>query len=145
MSFALSWPSTLASRLSLIFLVCLILAQTLSFGAQYYERYESTKTTMLSNLEHDVSTSIAILNRLPAAERVSWLKRLHRRNYSYRLSGNDPGMQLEPNNLPVAAHSLETALGNDYDLVFTETFGPHKMIQAKLLLSDGSQIGRAHV
>jgi hypothetical protein len=41
----------LASRLSLIFLIGLILAQALSFGAQYYERYESSKNTMLGNLE----------------------------------------------------------------------------------------------
>jgi hypothetical protein len=65
------WPRTLASRLSLIFLIGLILAQALSFGAQYYERYESSKNTMLGNLETDVSTSIAILDRLPANERAA--------------------------------------------------------------------------
>ena len=36
MNRVLHWPRTLASRLSLIFLVGLILAQALSFGAQYY-------------------------------------------------------------------------------------------------------------
>jgi len=66
MKLSMRWPRTLASRLSLIFLIGLILAQALSFGAQYYERYESSKNTMLGNLETDVSTSIAILDRLPA-------------------------------------------------------------------------------
>ena len=60
MTLNLHWPRTLASRLSLIFLVGLILAQALSFGAQYYERYQSAKSTMLGNLQTDVSTSIAI-------------------------------------------------------------------------------------
>ncbi|MEX5669626.1 two-component sensor histidine kinase, partial [Pseudomonas neuropathica] len=85
MNFAIRWPRTLASRLSLIFLIGLILAQALSFGAQYYERYESAKNTMLGNLETDVSTSIAILDRLPAEERASWLQQLERRNYRYLL------------------------------------------------------------
>ena len=91
MNLALHWPRTLASRLSLIFLIGLILAQALSFGAQYYERYESAKNTMLGNLETDVSTSIAILDRLPAEERVSWLKQLERRNYGYLLNEGSPG------------------------------------------------------
>ncbi len=67
------------SRLSLIFLIGLLLAQALSFGAQYYERYQSAKNTMLGNLETDVSTSIAILDRLPAEERPAWLERLARK------------------------------------------------------------------
>ncbi|MFL6611753.1 MAG: two-component sensor histidine kinase, partial [Pseudomonas sp.] len=83
MSLPLRWPRTLASRLSLIFLIGLVLAQGLSFGVQYYERYESAKNTMLGNLETDVSTSVAILDRLPAAERPAWLPKLARRNYGY--------------------------------------------------------------
>ena len=35
MSLPLRWPRTLASRLSLIFLIGLILAQGLSFGVRY--------------------------------------------------------------------------------------------------------------
>ena len=91
MKYPLRWPRTLASRLSLIFLIGLILAQALSFGAQYYERYETAKNTMLGNLETDVSTSIAILDRLPAAERPEWTKRLQRRNYDYLLREHDAG------------------------------------------------------
>ena len=37
------WPRTLASRLFLIFLVGLVLAHALSFGLQFYERYQSAK------------------------------------------------------------------------------------------------------
>ncbi|MDH1261337.1 HAMP domain-containing sensor histidine kinase [Pseudomonas sp. GD03944] len=140
MSFALHWPRTLASRLSLIFLVGLILAQALSFGAQYYERYQSTKNTMLGTLETDVSTSVAILDRLPAAERPDWLMRLQRRNYGYLLREADPGVPLNPNDIPIAVHSIQAALGGDYVLTFSEIPGPIKHFQAQLRLADGSPV-----
>lgn len=100
MNLALHWPRTLASRLSLIFLIGLILAQALSFGAQYYERYESAKNTMLGNLETDVSTSLAILDRLPADERPNWLQRLERANYNYLLNEGSPGTPMATREVP---------------------------------------------
>ncbi|MCX7078852.1 MAG: HAMP domain-containing sensor histidine kinase [Pseudomonas sp.] len=136
----LHWPRTLASRLSLIFLVGLILAQGLSFGAQFYERYQSAKSTMLGNLETDVSTSIAILDRLPAAERAGWLQRLERRNYGYLLSEGEPGTPMDPNDTPIAVRSIEDAIGHDYSLVFTDIPGPQKHFQAHLRLGDGSPV-----
>ena len=72
----MKWPRTLASRLALIFFTGLVLAYGLSFGLQAYERYISSRSMMLSNLEQDVATSVAILDRLPAAERAAWLPRL---------------------------------------------------------------------
>ncbi|ODA18767.1 hypothetical protein A9G00_43545 [Achromobacter xylosoxidans] len=68
------WPRTLASRLFLIFLVGLVLAHGLSFGLQFYERYQSAKSVMLDNLERDVVVALAILNRLPADERAAWCR-----------------------------------------------------------------------
>lgn len=73
----MKWPRTLASRLALIFFTGLVLAYGLSFGLQAYERYISSRSMMLSNLEQDVATSVAILDRLPAAERAAWLPRLN--------------------------------------------------------------------
>lgn len=60
----LRWPKTLASQLSLIFLVSLLLANGLSFSVQFYERYLSARSTMLNNMENDISTSVAILDRI---------------------------------------------------------------------------------
>lgn len=140
MSFPLRWPRTLASRLSLIFLVGLILAQALSFGAQYYERYQTAKSTMLGNLETDVSTSIAILDHLPASERADWLERLQRHTYGYMLSNGNPGVPLDPDNIPIAVHSIETAIGHEYPLTFAEIPGPRKHFQAYLQLSDGNPV-----
>ncbi|MFW0754785.1 ATP-binding protein [Pseudomonas sp. H11T01] len=136
----LHWPRTLASRLSLIFLVGLILAQGLSFGAQFYERYQSAKSTMLGNLETDVSTSIAILDRLPAAERAGWLQRLERHNYGYLLSEGEPGTPMDLNDVPIAVRSIKDAIGHDYSLVFTDIPGPQKHFQAHLRLGDGSPV-----
>ncbi|WP_439821140.1 ATP-binding protein [Pseudomonas sp. HLG18] len=140
MTFALHWPRTLASRLSLIFLIGLLLAQALSFGAQYYERYESAKNTMLGNLETDVSTSIAILDRLPAEERPMWLARLARNNYGYLLSEGEPGTPIGAGEVPIAVTSITDAIGEKYPLTFTDIPGPKKHFQGHLRLSDGSPV-----
>lgn len=140
MTLNLHWPRTLASRLSLIFLIGLLLAQALSFGAQYYERYQSAKNTMLGNLQTDVSTSIAILDRLPAEERPDWLERLARRNYGYLLSEGEPGMPIEAGDVPVAVTSITEAIGERYPLTFTDIPGPKKHFQGHLRLSDGSPV-----
>lgn len=138
MKLAIRWPRTLASRLSLIFLIGLILAQALSFGAQYYERYESAKNTMLGNLETDVSTSIAILDRLPAEERASWLKQLDRRNYRYLLNEGSPGTSMR--DTPMAMTSIKDAIGKDYPMNVTDIPGPQKHFQVHLKLADGSPV-----
>ncbi|VVM91037.1 Sensor histidine kinase RcsC [Pseudomonas fluorescens] len=138
MNLAIRWPRTLASRLSLIFLIGLILAQALSFGAQYYERYESAKNTMLGNLETDVSTSIAILDRLPAEERANWLQQLERRNYRYLLDEGSPGMPMS--DTPIAVTSIKDAIGQDYPMTVTDIPGPIKRFQVHLKLADGSPV-----
>jgi signal transduction histidine kinase len=140
MSFNLHWPRTLASRLSLIFLIGLILAQALSFGAQYYERYQSAKNTMLGNLETDVATSIAILDRLPAEERPAWLQRLARTNYAYLLNEGEPGKPIGTDDVPIAVTSISDAIGETYPLTFTDIPGPRKHFQGHLRLSDGSPV-----
>lgn len=140
MSLKLRWPRTLASRLSLIFLVGLILAQGLSFGAQYYERYQSARSTMLNNLQNDVSTSIAILDRLPAEERPAWLTRLARANYNYLLSEGEPGEPLDAGEMPVAGTSISAAIGDAYPLTFTRFREEKKHFQGHLRLSDGSPL-----
>lgn len=140
MSLKLHWPRTLASRLSLIFLVGLILAQGLSFGAQYYERFQSARSTMLSNMQNDVSTSIAILDRLPAQERPAWLPRLARTNYDYRLNDGDPGAPLDAEEVPVAATSISSAIGGAHPLSFSRFPAEKKHFQAHLRLGDGSPL-----
>ena len=140
MNLNLRWPRTLASRLSLIFLIGLILAQALSFGAQYYERYESAKNTMLGNLETDVSTSVAILDRLPAAERQAWLPKLARRNYGYLLDEGQPGQPMDLADAPISVSSIQEAIGQAYGLTFKQIPGTNMHYQAHLRLGDGSPL-----
>jgi len=140
MSLSLRWPRTLASRLSLIFLIGLILAQGLSFGVQFYERYQSAKTVMLGNLESDVATTIAVLNRLPAEERAAWLPRFDHSNYRYLLNEGEPGVPMDMDNAPVAVASIQEALGQDYPLTFTDIPGPKKHFQVHLRFRDGNPV-----
>ncbi|MFB4390609.1 MULTISPECIES: sensor histidine kinase [unclassified Pseudomonas] len=136
----MKWPRTLASRLALIFLCGLVLAYGLAFGLQFYERYISSRTMMLSNLEMDVATSVAILDRLPAAERAAWLPRLERRNYRYRLDSGLQGEAMPTANPPMAAESIVEAIGQDYSLTFQEIPGPRPHFQAHLALADGAPL-----
>lgn len=140
MSRWLRWPRTLASRLSLIFLASLLLAHALSFSAQFYERYQSTTTTMLGNLESDVSITIAILDRLPAAERAAWLPRFEHRNYSYLLTEGQPGKPIDVRDAPIAARTIKDAIGADHAVSFTEVPDLRPHFQAHLNLSDGSPV-----
>ncbi|MBK4997141.1 HAMP domain-containing histidine kinase [Pseudomonas sp. S37] len=136
----MKWPRTLASRLALIFFTGLVLAYGLSFGLQAYERYISSRSMMLSNLEQDVATSVAILDRLPAAERAAWLPRLERRTYRYRLDQGLAGEAMPGSDPPMAAESIVKAIGSDYHLTFQEIPGPNAHFQAHLNLADGAPL-----
>lgn len=136
----MKWPRTLASRLALIFFTGLVLAYGLSFGLQAYERYISSRSMMLSTLEQDVATSVAILDRLPAAERAAWLPRLERRTYRYRLDQGLAGEAMPSSDPPMAADSIVKAIGNDYRLTFQEIPGPNVHFQAHLSLADGAPL-----
>jgi len=87
-------PRTIASRLYLILFAGLLLAYALSLGLLFYERYVTATSMMLSGLEQDVATSVALLDRLPAAERSQWLPRLERRTYRYILGPGQDGGKL---------------------------------------------------
>ncbi|MBF8729250.1 ATP-binding protein [Pseudomonas guariconensis] len=134
------WPRTLASRLALIFLTGLVLAYGLSFGLQFYERYVSSRSMMLNNLEQDVATSVAILERLPADERAAWLPRLQRHNYRYQLGEGLSGQAMPSEDPPMAAESIVKAIGQDYRLTFQEIPGPNPHFQAHLRLADGAPL-----
>jgi hypothetical protein len=79
------WPRSLLARLLIVVLSGLLLANALSLTLVMIERMHSARTVMLGNLENDVATSVAILDRLPASERAAWLPRLERGNYRYIL------------------------------------------------------------
>ncbi|WP_324709494.1 sensor histidine kinase [Pseudomonas citronellolis] len=133
-------PRTLAARLALIFLTGLVLAYGLSFSSQFYERYVSARSMMLGNLESDVSTAVALLDRLPANEREQWLPMVDRPNYRYRLDEGEPGQAMDMAQAPMAASSIESAIGSRYALRFESIPGPAAHFQAHLRLADGSPL-----
>ncbi len=135
----MSWlPRTLRWRLFLILFAGLALAHGLSFGTLFLERYMSARAVMLTNLENDVGTSIALLDRLPAPERPLWLARLARPNYRYEIG---PGLPGEPELSPRAAEIADTineAAGRRFPVAVERIPGARLHLQAHVTLSDGS-------
>jgi signal transduction histidine kinase len=140
MKLTFGWPRTLASRLSLIFLISLVLAHGLSFGLQFYERYQSAMTLMLGNLEQDLTTTVAVLERLPANEREAWLPRFEHPNYRYILGTGQPGTAMNMSQAPVSVRSMQATLGREYTLSFQDVPDVRPHYQAHLTLSDGSPL-----
>lgn len=136
----LHWPHTLAARLTLIFFIGLLLAYGLSFSSQFYERYRTGQNVMLDNLEFNVRAAVALIDRLPAPERANWLPLLERKNYRYRLDRGSPGTPMDMADAPMAASSIERAIGQQYDLRFVTLNGARPHFQAQLRLSDGNPL-----
>jgi signal transduction histidine kinase len=134
------WPQTLVSRLLLILLLGLLLANGLTLGLLLLERAQSAKAMMLGNLEYDVATSVAILDRLPAIERPAWIPRLDRVNYHYLLQQGRSGDYPTGKRLRDTARSLKAALGDRYHLKVNSIPGDQGRLQAHMRLSDGSPL-----
>lgn len=136
------WPRTLFGRLTLILLIGLVLAHGLSFGLLLYERAQSARTMMLYALGKDVASSIAILERVPPAERPAWLSRLERKNYRYVLEPVTAGIPIQ---MPLAQEVMSTiraALNADYAVsttVIPDAATP-RQLYIHLQLADGAPL-----
>ncbi len=84
-------PRSLFARVTLIIVVGMAVVQLLAFASIRYERGLALKELMMLGIERDIASSVAILDRLPAAERAAWLGRLERRNYRFELGGGVAG------------------------------------------------------
>ena len=134
------WPRSLLARLLLVVLAGLLLANALSLTLVMVERMHSARTVMLGNLENDVATSVAILDRLPASERAAWLPRLERGNYRYILGTGEPGAEPTDKRSQDAIRTLKATLAAHYPLSFTAVPGAISHIQAHLTLRDGAPL-----
>ncbi|WP_227460593.1 sensor histidine kinase [Cupriavidus pauculus] len=133
-------PRTLRSRLFLILLTGLIVAHLMSFAVLFGERYVSARQVMLGTLETDVATSVAILDRLPAAERPQWLPRVNRSNYQYILGPGLRGVpEMTQRGKDIADRIME-ATGGRFAVTVESIPGDGKQVQAHLTLSDGSPL-----
>lgn len=134
------WPASLRSRLMLMIFFTLLLANALTLSLLLYERMSSARSVMLGNLEYDVATSVAILDRLPAAERPQWLARLAHGNYRYRLSAGVSGHYPDSWRSRDAVRSLQEALSGSYPVSIIAVPGPREHIQAHITLHDGAPL-----
>ncbi|WP_295988838.1 ATP-binding protein [uncultured Variovorax sp.] len=133
-------PRSLFSRVTLIIVFGLAIAQLLTFMAIGYERGVAMRELMMIGIERDIASSVAILDRLPAAEREGWLSRLERRNYRFELGGSAKGM---PPDTPMSqqfAKAITDAM-HPFEIVKVgQVSNPPQGLQIQVRLSDGSSM-----
>jgi signal transduction histidine kinase len=136
----LKGPRTLFLRVTLIFFAGLVAAQYLTFYATMAERNEVQTTFMISNIQREIASAVALLDRVPAAERPDWVPRLARRNYGFILG---PGVSGEPPDQKLSAEigtAIEQSIGQRYPVVVNAVPGAGEHLQAHLKLSDGAPL-----
>lgn len=133
-------PRSIASRLYLILFAGLLLAHGLSFGLLFYERYVTATSMMLGNLEQDVITSVAVLERIPASDRAQFLPQLKRRTYHYVLGAGEPGKPELSERAQNIVRLIGSALGPRYPLHADTTSTRPERFQVHLTLSDGQPL-----
>jgi signal transduction histidine kinase len=133
-------PRTLFARVTLIIVVGLAAAQMLTFAAIRYERGIAMRELMMSGLERDIASSVAILDRLPAAERDSWLGRLERRNYRFSLGGSVAGAAPESPDVQAFGGAIVDALRPFDVLKVAQAAKPGEDILLQVRLTDGSSV-----
>ena len=134
-------PRSLFARVTLIIVVGLTIAQLLTFAAIRYERGMAMRELMMRGIELDIASSVAILDRLPAAERDGWLARLERRNYRFALGGSaaagtDPDSPLSQQ----FASAIVDALRPFEIVKVVQVSEPREGLQIQVRLSDGSAL-----
>jgi signal transduction histidine kinase len=132
-------PQSLFARVTLIIVVGLAIAQLMTFAAIRYEREMALRELMMSGIERDIASSIAILDRLPAAEREGWLARLQRRNYRFTLGGSATGM--EPGiQLRAFGETIAEAM-SPYEIVkIAQVSDPRPGLRIQVRMTDGSMV-----
>jgi signal transduction histidine kinase len=136
----LHWPRTLFARITLILCIGMVTAQGLSFWLTMTERNQATTTLMMGYIEREVASSIALLDRLPPAERAAWLPRLARRSYDFVLGPGMDGGPLDAVLSERVARSIADGIGTRYALTANAVPGHAERLQVHLQLSDGSPL-----
>jgi len=112
------WPRTLFGRIALILFGGIAAAHVLTFALLLYDRGQAVSAMMVAYLAKDMASSIAILDRVPAGERETWLPRIDRKNYQYRIGTPSPDA------LPASAAAQRVAA------TVARELGPHTPITA---------------
>jgi signal transduction histidine kinase len=129
------WPASLSGRVAAILLAGLALAYGLSWWSAMRERAAMADAMMLAYVSRDVAASLALLDRLPPAERAGWLDRLGRPNYHFRL-------ETAPSAASAAPHALAAALAAQLGAARAQAVGagPDAADAVALRLADGTPL-----
>ncbi|MES2972201.1 MAG: ATP-binding protein [Pseudomonadota bacterium] len=134
------WPDTLFGRLALIFLAGLVAAHALSFWLVFLERGAAARTMMAAYMAQDLASSVAILERVPAQERASWLPKLARRNYELVLGAGQPGPADDSPLARQAGEQLSRTLGSRYSVTAVRSPDAAGGFRFDFRLADGTPL-----
>jgi signal transduction histidine kinase len=134
------WPRSLFGRLTLILFSGLFVAHVLNFELIVHERTQVAEDIMFDNLATDVMAAVALLERVPAAERSAWLSRLEHRNYRYLLETMRDGEPIPSAESRKWIAPVARALGSGYTVTATRRPNALDPLQFRLhlRLSDGT-------
>jgi len=132
------WPRSLFGRIALILFAGLGAAHALAFWSILRERGELAEAMLLAYVGRDVASSVAILDRIPAAERPAWLPRLERRNYRYTLGALAAGTPAAAGPAKQVAAVVAAELGGARPIVATQ--GSDGGLILQLQLADGAPL-----
>jgi signal transduction histidine kinase len=107
-------PTSLAGRTALVLFAGLVVAHGLAFWLMLVVQGQTRLGMMLDYLPRDIATSVAILERIPPAERPAWLPRLARRNYGYELGVGASGTPVASARTRAVVDAVAAALGPGY-------------------------------
>ncbi|MGJ7606311.1 ATP-binding protein [Variovorax sp. LT1R20] len=133
-------PRSLFSRVTLIIVVGLAIAQLLTFAAIRYERDMAMRELMMIGIERDIASSVAILDRLPAAERPAWLEKLERRNYRFVLGGMAKGVPPQSLLSQQFATAIVEAMRPFEIVKVGEVPQPPEGLEIQVRMTDGSSV-----
>ncbi|RTL21892.1 MAG: HAMP domain-containing protein [Burkholderiales bacterium] len=128
---------SLASRIAGLLGAALLLAYGLASLAWLDDRLDAMGRMMHAYVGRDAATALAVLDRLPAAERAAWLARLARPNYRYELAA-PPADLASTESAMALAHTLAGEVGAGR----IKTYGvrPDGELAFALTLADGSPL-----
>jgi len=134
------WPRSLFGRILLVLALGLALAHALTFALAFTERGMTMRGAMVSYFASDVASSVAMLERLPAAKRAQWVERLARRNYRFALvpplsAPDDPSALARQ-----VASAVAATLPADRTVQVIDPRVPGTELRLQLRLADGTPL-----
>jgi signal transduction histidine kinase len=134
------WPRSLYRRILLVLALGLALAHALTFVLALTERSMTMRRAMVSYMASDVASSVAMLERLPAAERAQWVERLARRNYRYALTPPLSTPDDESGIARLIADAVGATLPTGQTVRVIDPHVPGTELRLQLQLSDGTPL-----